>query len=72
MSYHEIKEEEEGGDASDADDAYVEAEGEEEDDDTLEADVEEEVDPDEAEFEERAASTPKSGRLSRPLVRHSF
>ncbi len=73
MSYHEIKEEEEGGDASDdADDAYVEVEGEEEDDDTLEADGEEEVDPDEAEFEDRAASTPKSGRLSRPLVRHSF
>ncbi len=45
--------------------------GEEEDDNTLEAD-EDEVDPDEAEFEERAASTPKSGRLSRPLVRHSF
>ncbi len=38
--------------------------GEEEEDDTLEADGEEEVDPDEAEFEERAASTPKSGRLS--------
>ena len=50
----------------------MEAEGEEEEDDTLEADGEEEVDPDEAEFEERAASTPKSGRLSRPLVRHSF
>ena len=50
----------------------MEAEGEEEDDDTLEADDADEVDPDEAEFEERAASTPKSGRLSRPLVRHSF
>jgi hypothetical protein len=49
----------------------VDVEGEEEDDNTLEAD-EDEVDPDEAEFEERAASTPKSGRLSRPLVRHSF
>jgi len=72
VSSHEIKEEEEGGDASDdADEAYVEAEGEEEEDDTLEADADE-VDPDEAEFEERSASTPKSGRLSRPLVRHSF
>ncbi len=50
----------------------MEAEGEEEEDDTLEADDADEVDPDEAEFEERAASTPKSGRLSRPLVRHSF
>ena len=49
----------------------MEAEGEEEEDDTLEADAGE-VDPDEAEFEERAASTPKSGRLSRPLVHHSF
>ena len=49
----------------------MEAEGEE-DDDTLEADPDTEVDPDEAEFEERAASTPKSGRLSRPLIRHSF
>jgi hypothetical protein len=72
VSQHEIKEEEEGGDASDdADEAYVDVEGEEEEDDTLEAD-EDEVDPDEAEFEERAASTPKSGRLSCPLVRHSF
>ena len=49
----------------------MEAEGEEEEDDTLEADADV-VDPDEAEFEERSASTPKSGRLSRPLVRHSF
>ena len=49
----------------------MDVEGEEEDDNTLEAD-EDEVDPDEAKFEERAASTPKSGRLSRPLVRHSF
>ena len=49
----------------------MEAEGEEEEDDTLEADADE-VDPDEAEFEERSASTPKAGRLSRPLVRHSF
>ncbi len=44
----------------------------EEDEDTLEADEDTEVDPDEAEFERRAASTPKSGRLSRPLVRHSL
>jgi hypothetical protein len=50
----------------------VEAEGEEEDDDTLEADDADEVDLDEAEFERRSVSTPKSGRLSRPLVRHSF
>ena len=50
----------------------MEAEGEEEEEgDTLEADADE-VDPDEAEFEERSASTPKSRRLSRPLVRHSF
>ncbi len=74
MSQHEIKEEEEeGGDASDdADETYVDVEGEEEEDDTLEADDADEVDPDEAEFERRSASTPKSGRLSRPLVRHSF
>ncbi len=38
----------------------MDVEGEEEEDDTLEADGEEEVDPDEAEFKERAASTPKS------------
>ncbi len=50
----------------------MEAEGEEGDDDTLEAEDADEMDPDEAEFEERSASTPKSGRLSRPLVRHSF
>jgi hypothetical protein len=50
----------------------VDVEGEEEEDNTLEADEGAEVDPDEAEFEERAASTPNSGRLSRPLVRHSL
>ena len=50
----------------------MDVEGEEEEEDnTLEAD-EDEVDPDEVQFEERAASTPKSGRLSRPLVRPSF
>ena len=49
----------------------VEGEAEEEDD-TLEADGEDEVDPDEAAFEEMSASTPKLGRLSRPLVRHSL
>ncbi len=48
----------------------MDAEGEE-DNDTLEAD-EGEVDPDEEEFLRRDASTPKSGRLSRPLVRQSF
>ncbi len=50
----------------------MDVEGEEDEDHTLEAEDDNEVDPDEVEFERRAASTLKSGRLSSPLVRHSF